>query len=60
MAKVIKKFIDKKTKRKYRPGDEYEGTKARVEELAKLGFVESDGKQKAEPPQGEPPKDQEE
>mgnify|MGYP001303903846 FL=1 len=40
-AKVIKKFIDKQTKIKYRPGEKYEGTKSRIEELIKLGFVEA-------------------
>lgn len=38
-AKVIRKFIDKQTKLKYRPGDKYEATKSRIDELIKLGYV---------------------
>lgn len=42
MVKVTKKFMDKKTKKVYRPGDEYEGAKNRIEELASLGYVETE------------------
>lgn len=49
MAKVIKKFVDKQTKKKYRPGDEYEGAKVRIEQLVKLGFVAAEGKKDEDP-----------
>lgn len=38
--KVIKRFRDKHTKKLYNIGDKFEGSKERVEELQKLGFLE--------------------
>jgi hypothetical protein len=46
MAKVIKKFKDKNTKKVYRPGDEYENKdKKRIEELQKLGYLAASEKE---------------
>ena len=39
--KVLKKFIDKKSKQLYNVGDSFESTKARIEELTKLGYSTS-------------------
>lgn len=41
MAKVLKRFMDKETKKLYLKDQEFEGKAARVKHLAKLGFVEA-------------------
>lgn len=38
--KVIKTFRDKHTKKVYKKGSKFEGSKERVEELQKLGFLD--------------------
>lgn len=51
MAKVLKDFRCKVTKRIYRAGDEYDGN--RTEELVRLGYVAADegaGNEPAEKP----------
>lgn len=49
MVKVIRKFMDKNTKKVYRPGDEYVNKdKKRVEELQGLGFLAGPESQKKE------------
>ncbi|WP_017797570.1 hypothetical protein [Oceanobacillus kimchii] len=39
-AKVIKKFKDKETKKLYKPGVYYEGSKQRIKEIADAGYLE--------------------
>lgn len=39
-AKVIKKFKDKETKKLYKPGKYYEGSKQRIKEIADAGYLE--------------------
>lgn len=49
--KVIKEFLDKKTKKIYIVGSEYESDQKRANELIKLGFLK--GEEKAEEKDGE-------
>lgn len=52
MARVLKTFRDKYSKRVYRPGDDYQGKPERLEELSKLGYVsyEKQSNEKTEQP----------
>lgn len=40
MAKVIKRFRDKNTKKIYNVGEQYNGTPERIKELQEKGFLE--------------------
>lgn len=47
--KVIKRFRDKETKKIYKAGSTYDGTKKRAKEIAEKGFIElEEGKPKKE------------
>jgi len=47
MAKVLKIFQDKDTKKIYKPGDSYEGNSKRIAFLVKKGFLEDEKEQKS-------------
>lgn len=49
MAKVIKRFRDKNTKKIYNVGEQYDGTEARMKELQEKGFLEKPKKATKKP-----------
>jgi hypothetical protein len=42
IGKVIKKFIDKTTNKRFTVNDEYSANANRIKHLVKLGFIEAD------------------